>query len=429
MKSSRLTVAPATAQKLARLGLVEPMDLVLHLPLRYEDETRITAIADAPYQHSVQIEGEVRQCEVRRQPRKQLRVLLADASGAVWLRFLHFYPSQEKLCAVGQRLRAVGEVRRGFQGDEMVHPKIHAVGDNDVLPEAMTPVYPTVQGLNQSTLRRLIGQALALEDLSDTLPAALRAELALPDFADAVHTLHHPPPDCAQQALALRRLPAWQRLKFDELLAQQLAMRILYRQRRHGGSPRLCGDGRLRQALLAQLPFALTAAQQRVLAEIDADLASPHPMRRLLQGDVGSGKTVVAALAALTAIEAGYQAALMAPTELLAEQHYLKLRDWLTPLGLTVAWTSGSQKKSERQAARAAMASGAAQLTVGTHALFQDDIDFARLGLAIVDEQHRFGVGQRLALSGKGGEPHQLMMSATPIPRTLAMSYYADLDV
>ena len=429
MKSSRLTVAPATAQKLARLGLVEPMDLVLHLPLRYEDETRITAIADAPYQHCVQIEGEVRQCEVRRQPRKQLRVLLADASGAVWLRFLHFYPSQEKLCAVGQRLRAVGEVRRGFQGDEMVHPKIHAVGDNDVLPEAMTPVYPTVQGLNQSTLRRLIGQALALEDLSDTLPAALRAELALPDFADAVHTLHHPPPDCAQQALALRRLPAWQRLKFDELLAQQLAMRILYRQRRHGGSPRLCGDGRLRQALLAQLPFALTAAQQRVLAEIDADLASPHPMRRLLQGDVGSGKTVVAALAALTAIEAGYQAALMAPTELLAEQHYLKLRDWLTPLGLTVAWTSGSQKKSERQAARAAMASGAAQLTVGTHALFQDDIDFARLGLAIVDEQHRFGVGQRLALSGKGGEPHQLMMSATPIPRTLAMSYYADLDV
>ncbi len=266
MKSSRLTVAPATAQKLARLGLVEPMDLVLHLPLRYEDETRITAIADAPYQHSVQIEGEVRQCEVRRQPRKQLRVLLADASGAVWLRFLHFYPSQEKLCAVGQRLRAVGEVRRGFQGDEMVHPKIHAVGDNDVLPEAMTPVYPTVQGLNQSTLRRLIGQALALEDLSDTLPAALRAELALPDFADAVHTLHHPPPDCAQQALALRRLPAWQRLKFDELLAQQLAMRILYRQRRHGGSPRLCCDGRLRQALLAQLPFALTAAQQRVLA-------------------------------------------------------------------------------------------------------------------------------------------------------------------
>ncbi|AQR65520.1 ATP-dependent DNA helicase RecG [Aquaspirillum sp. LM1] len=429
MTASRLKVPPATAQKLARLGIQLPMDLVLHLPLRYEDETRITPIADAPYGQSVQVEGEVRQCEVQYQPRKQLLAQLADASGAIWLRFLHFYPSQQKLCAVGQRLRVVGELRSGFHGDEMVHPKVHSAKAEQALPEVMTPVYPTVQGLTQPVLRRLIAKALEVEDLRDTLPEALRQALALPDFADAVHTLHHPPPDCAQQALALRQLPAWQRLKFDELLAQQLAMRILYRQRRHGGAPVLHGDGQLRQALLTHLPFALTAAQLRVLAEIDTDLGSPHPMRRLLQGDVGSGKTVVAALAALTAIEAGYQAALMAPTEILAEQHYLKLRDWLTPLGLNVAWVSGSQKKTARSAARAAMASGDAHLTIGTHALFQDDIGFARLGLVIVDEQHRFGVSQRLALSGKGGEPHQLMMSATPIPRTLAMSYYADLDV
>ena len=420
---------PATLKKLAKLGITTAADVILHLPLRYEDETHLVSIADAQYGHSVQIEGLVRQVQVQYQPRKRLMVQLEQGGHSVWLRFIHFYPSQQKTCAVGNRLRVVGELRSGYFGDEMVHPKIREVEAGESLPEAMTAVYSTLKGLSQAALRRLVETALQTEPLTETLPADWLTELRLLPFAEAVRTLHHPPPDCALASLTHRTHPAWQRLKFDELLAQQLAMRLLYRQRRAHRAACLHGTGSLRHAFLATLPFALTAAQSRVLVEIDHDLARTEPMRRLLQGDVGSGKTVVSALAALTAIESGYQAALMAPTEILAEQHFRKLSDWLTPLGVRVVWLSGSQKKRARDAAQQQLASGEAQLAIGTHALFQADVHFARLGLAIVDEQHRFGVNQRLALTQKGGEPHQLMMSATPIPRTLAMSYYADLDV
>ncbi|NDV11981.1 ATP-dependent DNA helicase RecG [Crenobacter caeni] len=419
----------ATLKKLEKLGIRRRFDLVLHLPLRYEDETHLYPIADAPYGQHVLVEGEVTSCEVQFRPRRQLVARLRDGSASLVLRFIHFYPSQQKQLAVGHRVRALGEIRRGYFGDEMVHPKLRDVHEGDALAERLTPIYPTVNGLTQPVLRRMIAAELKSLPLNDTLPDAVRARYRLLPFADAVRLLHAPPPELGASALADPALPAWQRLKFDELLAQQLSMRLAYRARRQGHAPAIVGDGALRARLAQSLPFALTGAQQRVLAEIEVDLAKPHPMNRLLQGDVGSGKTIVAAMAALAAIEAGYQVALMAPTEILAEQHYLKLSAWLAPLGVEVAWLSGSLRKKAREAMAARIASGEARLAVGTHALFQDDVAFERLGLVIVDEQHRFGVGQRLALQGKGGSPHQLMMSATPIPRTLAMSYYADLDV
>ncbi|BAK75441.1 ATP-dependent DNA helicase RecG [Pseudogulbenkiania sp. NH8B] len=422
-------VAPATAKRLEKLGIRRRFDLVLHLPLRYEDETHLYPIAQAPYGQAVLVEGEVVAHEVQYRPRKQLLVQLEDKSGTLMLRFIHFYPNHLKQLAQGQRVRALGEVRRGFRGDEMVHPKIREVLEGDPLADSLTPVYPTVNGLTQPVLRRLIHAELKAQSLSDTLPEAVREQHRLLPFADCIRLLHAPTPEYSATQLADPALPAWQRLKFDELLAQQLSMRLAYRARRRGKAPVIAGDGRLRAALSAGLPFALTAAQQKVLGEISADLAQPHPMHRLLQGDVGSGKTVVAALSALAAIEAGFQVALMAPTEILAEQHYLKLAAWLAPLGIEVAWLSGSLRKKQKGAALEQVASGQARLVIGTHALFQDEVVFDNLGLSIVDEQHRFGVGQRLALQGKGGEPHQLMMSATPIPRTLAMSFYADLDV
>ena len=312
---------------------------------------------------------------------------------------------------------------------EMVHPKCRAAGEDTPLKQALTPVYPTTAGLPQATLTKQIQAALNELELSDTLPIALLARLKLPGFADSVKLLHNPPPDIDEAALAERAHPAWLRIKFDELLAQQLSMRVHYRKRRSRNAPRLPARQTYPQQLLQVLPFALTNAQQKVLREISRDLEQPHPMQRLLQGDVGSGKTIVAALAALQAIENGYQAALMSPTEILAEQHYLKLRDWLAPLGIVPAWLSGSMKKKDKQAASERIAQGETQFAIGTHALFQQQVEFKKLGLVIVDEQHKFGVQQRLALRGKGDEPHQLMMSATPIPRTLAMSYYADLDV
>jgi ATP-dependent DNA helicase RecG len=375
------------------------------------------------------VEGEVISNEVQFRPRRQLVVQIEDTSGTLVLRFLNFYPSQQKQLAKGRRVRALGEIRRGFFGDEIIHPKIREVQAGEALAEHLTPVYPTVNGLSQPVLRRLIHQELKAQDLSDTLPQELRARLDLQPFEQAVKLLHLPTPEYSANELTDPALPAWQRLKFDELLAQQLSMRLAYRARRKGKAPSLTGDGALRRALTEQLPFALTGAQARVLVDIVADLAKAHPMHRLLQGDVGSGKTIVAAMSALVAIEAGYQVALMAPTEILAEQHYLKLSGWLEPLGIKVAWLSGSLKKKQKGEAIAAIGSGEVHLAIGTHALFQDDVTFAKLGLAIVDEQHRFGVGQRLALKDKGGEAHQLMMSATPIPRTLAMSFYADLDV
>ncbi|MCX7893941.1 MAG: ATP-dependent DNA helicase RecG [Burkholderiales bacterium] len=426
----------ALAKRLARLGLAGRCDLVLHLPLRYEDETRVTPVAEARAGEPVLVEVEVVESSVQFRPRRQLVVKARDATGLVVMRFLNFYPSQQKALAAGARVRAFGEVKPGFFGGEMVHPRVRVLRGREPLATALTPVYPTTAGLPQWELRKLVDAALASCPLTETLPDEIRAGLGLPGFAESVLALHRPAAGADLAAYASRTHPAWRRVKFDELLGQQLSMRAHYRARRAQRAPALAGEARLTRALRARLPFRLTAAQERAWREIERDLASPHPMNRLLQGDVGSGKTVVAALAALRAVESGHQAAVMAPTEILAEQHFRKLSEWLAPLGVRVVWVAGGQKRHERRAALAAIAAGETQVAVGTHALFQEGVAFASLALAIVDEQHRFGVHQRLALrekgsgvAGAGAIPHQLMMSATPIPRTLSMSYYADLDV
>lgn len=428
---------PAFKSRLRKLGLVRCDDLVLHLPLRYEDETQITPIDTAPNGVAVQVEAEVIDVSVQYRPRRQLVARVADAGGELVLRFLNFYGSQtkqlERARDEGRRLRIFGEIRNGFIGAEMVHPRYRVVDEAEPLPESLTPVYPTTAGVSQNALRKLIAPALAVTDLAELLDPDWCRRNDLPDFSAAVRLLHAPPPGVPEVELQQRTHPAWRRIKFEELLAQQLSLRCAYMARRQKGAPRLESAGQLASRLLGLLPFGLTGAQRRVVAEISADLVQPYPMQRLLQGDVGSGKTIVAALAACQAIEAGYQAAFMAPTEILAEQHYLKLRAWLEPLGVEVVWLTGSLKKSVRTTMQSRAATSG-QLIVGTHALIQASVDFARLGLAIIDEQHRFGVAQRLELRKKGEKnaampPHQLMMSATPIPRTLAMSYYADLDV
>ena len=429
-----------TLDKLAKLNIASKFDLVLHLPLRYDDETHLYPIKDAPAARDVLIEATVVETDIKYRPRRQLVVSLEDGSGPVVLRFLNFYGSQVKQFQSGARVRAFGEIRHGFFGAEMVHPRYRIVEAGAPVAEALTPVYPTTAGMGQDTLRKLIVRALASEKLEDTLPDALIQKLHLPKFRDAITFLHNPTPEVSQDDLQLREHPAWRRMKFDELLAQQLSMRI-YQQRRRGvGAPALKPKGTLVSRLLKDLPFKLTGAQQRATAQIREDLAKPHPMQRLLQGDVGSGKTIVAAIAALQCVENKFQVALMAPTEILAEQHYRKFSSWLATLGLDVAWLSGSTKKSVKKQILTKIANGETPVVVGTHALFEDDVVFNNLGLAIIDEQHRFGVRQRLALRLKGtqgtpdsadghAQPHQLMMSATPIPRTLAMSYYADLDV
>ena len=424
-----LKINDAIASKLDKLGLKNAWDVVLHLPLRYEDETQITPIVQAVMGASCQIEGVVTQQEVKFKPRQQLLIQVCDDAGSVLvLRFIHFYASHQRQMAVGKRIRAVGEVKLGFHGYEMIHPKVRDA-DGTVLADSLTPIYPTVNGLQQPTLRRVVQAALKVLPLQDTLPDVLLQQLGLPHLAESLHLLHAPPPSYTIQQLSDGALPAWQRLKFDELLAQQLSMRLARQKRMSGQTKAIVGDGRFQQMLLQALPFQLTGAQQRVLQEICGDMAQTYPMHRLLQGDVGSGKTIVAALSALTAIEAGFQVAVMAPTEILAEQHLLKFEQWFAPLGLSVVWLSGSQRKKAKEQAKEALLSGATQIAVGTHALFQDDVQFQNLGLVIVDEQHRFGVAQRLALKNKGQDVHQLMMSATPIPRTLAMSFFADLDV
>ncbi|MBN8442915.1 MAG: ATP-dependent DNA helicase RecG [Thauera sp.] len=425
-------VGAQLAGRLAKLDILRPEDLVLHLPLRYEDETRLTAIAVARPGFPAQIEGEVVSCEVTLRPRRQLVARVRDASGTLVARWLNFYPSQQQMLAPGRRVRLFGEVRGGFFGDEMVHPRVRAVEADEGLPEALTPVYPTTAGLGQATLRKLIDRTLTSVALDDPLPPAVCARLGLPAFAEAVRALHHPAPDADSPALEDREHPAWRRIKFEELLVQQLSLRRAYNARRARGAVSLPARNELTAAMARQLPFRLTGAQARAAAEIAADLAAAHPMQRLLQGDVGSGKTIVAALAMLQAAENGYQAALMAPTEILAEQHWKKLVAWLEPLGLQVAWLSGSRRKREREAELDRLRSGEVLLAVGTHALIEDPVNLPRLALAVVDEQHRFGVRQRLALREKGSgglRPHMLMMSATPIPRTLAMTHYADLDV
>ena len=423
-----IRASEALLKKLAKIGLHSEADLLVHLPLRYEDETRITPVERAFGGEPVQVEVVVHSNELQFRPRRQMVVRAGDGTGDITLRFFSFYPSQQAALSVGSRIRAFGEVRGGFFGAEMVHPRFRKVADDEPLPEAMTPIYPSTAGLANSALQKLIGKALATGDMSETLPEELRQRLKLPALARSLKFLHNPPPGTELDTLHARNHPAWRRVKFDEVLAQQLSLRRAYLARREQGAPVLRARDNLGARLLDSLPFGLTGAQARAMAEIGADLAQPHPMHRLLQGDVGAGKTIVAALAACQAISAGWQAAFMAPTEILAEQHFLKLSGWLEPLGVKVAWVSGSLKSKARREQLAATAADA-QLIVGTHALIQDGVDFARLGLAIVDEQHRFGVAHRLALRKKGNNPHQLMMSATPIPRTLAMSYYADLDV
>lgn len=422
-------ISPTTLAKLAKLGIHHRADLLLHLPLRYEDETHLTPIADAQSGMTVQVQGVITHSEVMFRPRRSLVCRLMEGHEELTLRFLNFYPSQQKQLAVGKQIRAIGEVRMGYFGLEMVHPKCRSADDDTPLQQSLTPIYPTTAGLAQPVLRKLINNALETIPLTDTLPASLLKKLKLADFGDSLRLLHNPEADVSATALEEHNHAAWRRIKFDELLAQQLSMRVHHRERSKRIAPALPPHQKLTTALLKKLPFKLTGAQQKVWQEIAHDLAQAHPMQRLLLGDVGSGKTIVAALAALQAIENGYQVAFMAPTEILAEQHYLKLSEWLVPLGITPVWLSGSLKKKEKTAAAERIASGDTLLAIGTHALFQVSVEFNQLGLVIVDEQHKFGVQQRLSLRNKGDEPHQLMMSATPIPRTLAMSYYADLDV
>ncbi len=431
-----------TQKALEKLGLLRDIDLALHLPLRYEDETRISKLRDAREGESIQIEARVTHSEVSFRPRRQLIVTVDDGSDTCTLRFFSFYPSQQKALAVGNRIRVRGEAKGGFLGWTMLHPAFRTAGGD--LPTALTPIYPTVAGLAQHVLRKEVLAGLARAELSDTFAPGDLSELnhhALWTLRQALMFLHHPTPDVSLDTLQDHSHPAWQRLKAEELLAQQLSQLQSRRARASLRAPELGraqgpqgGSGpHLHERLLATLPFALTNAQRRVGEEIAYDMARQVPMHRLLQGDVGSGKTVVAALAATLSMDAGWQCALMAPTEILAEQHFRKLLGWLEPLGITTAWLTGNQKAKERRAMLAMIESGEAALVVGTHAVIQEKVHFKNLALAIIDEQHRFGVAQRLALRNKlqhdGMEPHMLMMTATPIPRTLAMSYYADLDV
>jgi len=437
----RSTLSPAQ-KALHKLGLRDAIDLALHLPLRYEDETRIVRLSDARAGELVQIEARVIRSEVTFRPRRQLRVEVDDGSGRCVLRFLNFYPGHQKTLGEGALVRVRGELRGGLLGLEMVHPSFKPAGGP--LPQTLTPVYPSVAQLPQAYLRKAVMGGLVRADLSETLPPGAWPAAHAPAWSlrQALELLHQPGPQLRLAELEDRSHPAWQRLKAEELLAQQLSQLQARRARDAMRAPVLQPSAiepvaALRQQLLTALPFELTAAQKRVDAQITADLTREQPMHRLLQGDVGSGKTVVAALAALHCIEAGWQCVLMAPTEILAEQHFGKLVSWLEPLGVHTAWLTGSQKAAERRKALAAIESGQAALVVGTHAVIEDKVQLHRLGLVIIDEQHRFGVAQRLALrskmalgeAGRALEPHLLMMSATPIPRTLAMSYYADLDV
>ncbi|OIP22659.1 MAG: ATP-dependent DNA helicase RecG, partial [Comamonadaceae bacterium CG2_30_60_41] len=474
------SVKPLTGPQKAlhKLGLLRDIDLALHLPLRYEDETRLVKLRDVREGDLAQVEGRVTHAEVKLGGQRQLLVTLDDGTGTCLLRFFSFYPSLQTTLALGKQVRVRGEIRGGFAGLTMMHPVVKPAGGE--LATALTPVYPSVAGLPQTYLRRAVQAGLQRAELSDTVPPQYLQEIGLQplwDMRKALSFLHNPTPDVSLAALQDHSHPAWQRLKAEELLAQQLSQLQARRARARlrapvlatpalsvpqvsvpNVSPKVWGEAAVAQAavrdghltplqtlaqrLLVALPFQLTAVQMRVVAEITQDIARPVPMHRLLQGDVGAGKTVVAALAAAVCMDAGWQCALMAPTEILATQHFAKLVGWLHPLGITVAWLTGSQKAKERRDMLALISSGQAELVVGTHALIQDKVQFKALALAIIDEQHRFGVAQRLALRSKmiseaasqsepasGVEPHLLMMTATPIPRTLAMSYYADLDV
>ena len=440
------TKRPPTA--LEKMGLNSPMALALHLPSRYEDETELFTIEEAlglGRFHSIQTQGVVIRSQVMFRPRRQLLVTIEDDTASLQLRFLNFYPSQQKQMAVGSHVRVRGEIREGYQGPEMVHPTVRAVVPGAPLPASLTPVYPASAGISQTIIRKAVLKALQdsslKASLAEFLPTKLMAEILpthdWPPLQDAITYLHQPPADANTQSLLERTHPAWRRVQFEELLAQQISLKRAHAIRRERRAPSFekttQNTASIEDGLLKVLPFELTGAQSRVWSEIGLDLSNTFPMNRLLQGDVGSGKTVIAALAAARAMDHGYQAAIMAPTEILAEQHYLKMQEWFEPLGIKIAWLSGSLKAKEKRLAQESIESGQAQLIIGTHALIQDKVSFAKLGLAVIDEQHRFGVRQRLEIQQRVGSElfycHQLMMSATPIPRTLAMTYYADLDV
>ncbi|MDX1431731.1 MAG: ATP-dependent DNA helicase RecG [Gammaproteobacteria bacterium] len=431
-------VGPRIAERLRAIGVETLQDVLFHLPLRYQDRSRVHSIGGLRAGAEVLVVGELQAAQIRYARRRSLVCLVHDGTGALTLRFFHFGKAQHERLGAGRRIACFGEVRRGPQGAEMVHPEYRLLGDDEPAPvEAhLTPVYPTTEGVNQTAWRRLIGQALARlardGTLADHVPRRILARHGFAPLATSLEAVHRPPPGARPDDGASVVGHARQRLAFDELLAHHLSLRLLRRRLDERSAPVLAGPGRLRERFLAALPFALTAAQRRVIEEILADLAAPHPMHRLVQGDVGSGKTVVAAVAALAAMEAGHQAAFMAPTELLAEQHLASFRDWLEPIGLPVVGLTGKLAARPRRELLARIGDGEPLLAVGTHALFQEQVRFPRLGLVIIDEQHRFGVHQRLALRAKGAragqEPHQLVMTATPIPRTLAMTAYADLD-
>ncbi len=432
-------IGPGNAERLGRLGGRAVQDVLFHLPLHYQDRTIVSPLGTLrPGAGRSSKAPSI--AEVKFGRRRALLVQLSDGTGRIVLRFFHFSGAQQQALVRGARLRCFGEVRSGPASLEMVHPEYRRVADGaaTAVEESLTPIYPTTEGVHQPIWRRLTDAALERLDgspdgLREWLPPELLASLKLPLLADAVRYLHRPPPDAPLAELQEGRHPAQRRLAFEELLAHQLGLRRLRASQRRLAAPALKGSGELARRFLSGLPFTLTAAQQRVGREIARDLAGSHPMLRLVQGDVGSGKTVVAALAALQAVEAGQQVALMAPTELLAEQHLANFARWLEPLGVTVGALTGRQKAAERRAALAAAAEGSLRVAVGTHALFQGGVAFAALGLVVIDEQHRFGVHQRLALREKGAAdgrvPHQLVMTATPIPRTLAMTAYADLDL
>ena len=428
----------SVAERVARMGLINDWDFVLHLPLRYEDETRITRICDLKAGDWAQIQGTVISSRTQGGRFMQLIASVSDGTANIEIRFLHFYPKMRERFKSGTLLRLSGQVQQQpvqFGGGlQMLHPKIKdPITDTSELPSTLTPVYPAGEHITQTWLRKRIDRAMLDVDLTDIVPASFTQSLSLPTLRDALKSLHHPSPGADYEAYSERRTPEWRRLKFDELLAQQLTLRYAREVKSELQAPRLLGThGNLREKLTASLPFSLTGAQKRVLVEIYTDLAQNAPMNRLVQGDVGCGKTIVAALSALQAVDSGYQAALMAPTEILAEQHYLKLKPLLEPLGVKVVLLTGSLRTKEKVLRQDMVASGQSQVVIGTHALIQDAVNFHKLGLAIVDEQHRFGVEQRLKLRNavqEGTLPHLLMLSATPIPRTLAMSYLADIDV
>ncbi len=430
-------VGPALAEKLAKLGVTQVQDLLFVLPSRYEDRTQVTDIGALRHGLRAVVEGEVQLTEVTYRRRRQLLCRITDGTGSLTLRFFYFSGAQQAGLARGTRLRCYGEVRRGSLGLEIVHPEYRRIGQEAApLEEVLTPIYPTTEGVPQPRLRSLIELALQEAKRSgvrDWIPRPLLEHFNLPSLIDALEMLHRPPRDARLDELLSGRHPAQRRLAFEELLAHQLSLRQLRQEIKADPAESLADPDGLERRLLESLPFALTGAQRRTLEEVDRDLGADRPMVRLVQGDVGCGKTVIAAAAAARAVGSGLQAALMAPTELLAEQHAKNFERWFRPLGITVALVTGSQPARTRRSALEASANGEIPILIGTHALFQESMAFARLGLVIVDEQHRFGVHQRLSLRDKGARggklPHQLIMTATPIPRTLAMTAYADLDV